>query len=76
MRLKHIRNSKTIEAARFDKGFEKSIKEGIEKGIEKRLQKGNSTTKIQIAKKMKSQGFDIDTIHKLKELPIEEVEKF
>ena len=57
LRLKHIRDQKAIEAAGFDKGFEKGI------------QKGNSTAKIQIAKKMKSQGFDLDAIHKLTELP-------
>ena len=63
LRLKHIRDQKAIEAAGFDKGFEKG------------MEKGNSTTKIQIAKKMKSQGFDLDTIHKLTELPIEEIKK-
>ena len=71
LRLKHIRDQKAIEAAGFDKGFEK----GMEKGIEKGVQKGNSTAKIQIAKKMKSQGFDLDTIHKLTKLPIEEIKK-
>ena len=39
---------------------------GFDKGFEKGV--------MQIAKKMKSQGFDVDTIHKLTELSIEEIE--
>jgi len=39
------------------------------------LEQGISTTKIQIAKKLKSQGFDFEKIHELTELSIEEIKK-
>ena len=57
LREKHIRDQKAVEAAGFDKGFEQGI----------------NTNKIQIAKKMKSLGFDFDIIHYLTDLTIEEI---
>ena len=61
LREKYIMDQKAVEAAGYDKGLECGLEQGI------------STTKIQIAKKLKSQGFDIEKIHELTELPIEEI---
>ena len=61
LREKYIMDQKAVEAAGYDKGLECGLEQGI------------STTKIQIAKKLKSQGFDFEKIHELTELPIEEI---
>ena len=60
-------NQKATEAAGYDKGLECGLKQGVEQGI--------ASNKIEIAKKMKSQGFDTDTIHKITELSIDEINK-
>ena len=59
LREKHIRDQIAIEAAGFDKGLEQGIEQG----------------KIQVAKEMKSKGFDFNTISELTSLTIEEIEK-
>lgn len=46
---------------------QKGLKEGVKKGLQQE--------KRQIAKKMLVKGYDIQTIHELTELPIEEIEK-
>ena len=61
LREKYIMDQKAVEAAGYDKGLECGLEQGI------------STTKIQIAKKLKARGFDIEKIHELTELPIEEI---
>ena len=63
LREKYIMDQKATEAAGYDKGLKCGLKQGI------------ASNKIEIAKKMKSQGFDADTIHQLTELPIDEINK-
>ena len=63
LREKYIMDQKAVEAAGYDKG----LKCGIEQGIE--------TNRIQIARKMKTQGFDTDTIRNITDLSIEEINK-
>ena len=63
LREKYIMDQKAVEAAGYDKG----LKCGIEQGIE--------TNRIQIARKMKNQGFDADTIRNITDLSIEEINK-
>ena len=69
LREKYIMDQRATEAAGYDKGLECGLKQGLEQGIEQ----GISENKIQIAKKMKSQGFDIETIHNITELSVEEI---
>ena len=66
LREKYIMDQKAIEAAGYDKGLEDGKKQGIEQGI--------SAAKIEIAKEMKSQGYDNSAIKKLTGLSIEEIE--
>ena len=67
LREKYIMDQKATEAAGYDKGLACGLKQGLEQGI--------VSNKIEIAKKMKSQGFDTDTIHKITELSIDEINK-
>ncbi|MGJ7035953.1 Rpn family recombination-promoting nuclease/putative transposase [Anoxybacillus eryuanensis] len=53
------------------KALEKGLKEGVERG----LQQGLQQEKRQIAKKMLEKGYDVQTIHELTELPVEEIER-
>jgi predicted transposase/invertase (TIGR01784 family) len=46
-----------------------------QKGKMEGLKEGAKQEKIQIAKKMLLKGYDLQTIHDLTELPIEEIEK-
>ncbi|MED0656903.1 Rpn family recombination-promoting nuclease/putative transposase [Anoxybacillus ayderensis] len=52
------------------KALEKGLKEGVERG----LQQGLQQEKRQIAKKMLAKGYDVQTIHELTELSLEEIE--
>jgi len=51
----------------LEQGIEKGREEGIEKGIEK--------AKMEDAKRMIMIGLDIETIHKVTELPIDKIKK-
>ncbi|EPZ37888.1 transposase [Anoxybacillus ayderensis] len=53
------------------KALEKGLKEGVERG----LQQGLQQEKRQIAKKMLAKGYDVQTIHELTELSVEEIER-
>ncbi|MCG3083312.1 transposase [Anoxybacillus sp. LAT_35] len=48
------------------KALEKGLKEGVERGLQQE--------KRQIAKKMLEKGYDVQTIHELTELSMEEIE--
>ena len=61
LREKYIMDQKATEAAGYDKGLERGLKQG------------STSTKIEIARKMKSQGFDVNTIHQITELSIDEI---
>ena len=61
LREKYIMDQKATEAAGYDKGLESGLKQG------------SASTKIEIARKMKSQGFDVNTIHQITELSIDEI---
>lgn len=56
-------------------GREEGIKEGIEEGIEEGKVKGIKTATENIARNMKKEGFDIETIIKVTKLSKEEIEK-
>ena len=56
-------------------GFEKGIKEGEKKGIEKGKKEGLKEGKIEMAKKLKKKGIDIDVISETSGLSKEEIEK-
>ena len=55
-------------------GVEQGKKQGIEIGTEQGRKQGIITAKSQIAKEMKSQGYENNTIQKLTGLSIEEIE--
>ncbi len=63
LREKYIRDQKAIEGAGYDKGLNDGMKQG----------ERNKT--IELAKKMKDEGFDINQIIKITNLSVEEVEK-
>ena len=67
LREKYIMDQKATEAAGYDKGLEQGLKQGIEQG------KKNKT--LELAKKMKAQGLDSDTIHKITGISIDEINK-
>ena len=67
LREKYIMDQKATEAAGYDKGLEQGLKQGIEQG------KKNKT--LELAKKMKAQGLDSDTIHKITNISIDEINK-
>ena len=86
LREKYIMDQKATEAAGYDQGLEDGKKLGIETGVElgkkqgieigteQGRKQGIITAKIQIAKEMKSQGYENNTIQKLTGLSIEEIE--
>ena len=59
-------DQKATEAAGYDKGLEDGKKQGIEVGA--------TVAKVEIAKEMKLQGYDNNTIQKLTGLSIKEIE--
>ena len=61
LREKYIMDQKAIEDAGYDKG----LNEGISQGQKKKT--------LEIAKKMKEQGIDIETIKDITDLTIEEI---
>lgn len=65
LRQKYIMDQKAIEDAGFDKGFKAGERHGIQQGIQQE--------KIAIAKNMKKQNIDIETICKITGLTIEEI---
>jgi predicted transposase/invertase (TIGR01784 family) len=54
-----------------EEGHEKGLKEGLEKGLEK----GREEEKMEIVRKMKSDGLPDDVISKYTGLPIGEIER-
>ena len=54
----------------IEQGIEKGIKKGIEQGIELGQEQGRSSEKIDLAKKFKSQGVDLNIISKATGLSI------
>ena len=67
LRQKHIMDTNAVREAGYDDGLEKGLKEGREEGIKEE--------KKHIAKNMKEEGIDTDTISKVTELTKEEIEK-
>ena len=65
LRQKYIMDQKAIEDAGFDKGFKAGERHGIQQGIQQE--------KIAIAKNMKKQNIDIETICKITGLTIDEI---
>ncbi|EMT46444.1 hypothetical protein [Anoxybacillus flavithermus] len=57
------------------KALEKGLREGVERGLQQGLQQGLQLEKRHIAKKMLEKGYDIQTIHELTELSVEEIER-
>lgn len=63
-----------VNTARSE-GLEEGLEKGLEKGLEQGLEKGHEEEKMEIARKMKSDGLPDDIISKYTGLPIEEIEK-
>jgi len=57
-----------------EEGREEGRAEGLEEGMEKGRAEGKKNTAIEIAKKMKKKGMDIDSIKDLTDLSAEEIE--
>jgi flagellar biosynthesis/type III secretory pathway protein FliH len=53
----------------IEKGMERGIEKGIEQGIEKGRQEGESTTKVNIAKALLTQGMSLPQIAALVQIP-------
>ena len=80
-------DQKAIEDAGYDKGLSAGIEQGIEQGlkqgveqglkqgVEQGIKQGEENKKIELAKKMKQEGIDIETIQKITELSQEEISK-
>ena len=69
LREKYIMDQKATEAAGYDKGLEQGLKQGFEQGIEQ----GEKNKTLELANKMKAQGLDSDTIHKIPGISIDEI---
>ena len=59
----------------FGKGKEIGLEEGIEQGRKEGIAEGVKQNSIDTAKRMKSEGLDINLIAKITQLPIDEIEK-
>jgi len=55
------------------KGMVKGMEKGMEKGMVKGMEKGIEKATIENAKKMIMIGLDIETIHKVTELPMDKI---
>ena len=55
-------------------GRKEGIQQGIQEGMQQGIEQGEKQEKIQIAKKMKMQGMDIEIIIKITDLSKEEIE--
>ncbi|MBD9158325.1 MAG: hypothetical protein EGQ16_00495, partial [Clostridiales bacterium] len=79
LREKFIMDQKAIEDAGYDKGLsagiEQGIEQGLKQGVEQGIKQGEENKKIELAKKMKQEGIDIETIQKITELSKEEISK-
>ena len=75
LREKYIRDQKATEGAGYDKGLAAGLKQGIEKGKVQGFEKGEKTKAIEIAKKLKQKGIDIEIIKETTNLTIEEINK-
>ena len=73
LREKYIRDQKAIEGAGYDKGLDEGIKKGIAQGIEQGMAQGKRNNTLELAKKMKEQGLDIEMIQKITNLTKEEI---
>ena len=65
LREKYIMDQKAIEGAGYDKGLNDGVKQGRKQGEEKKT--------IELAKKMKQQGIDIEVIKKITELSLDKI---
>ncbi|MBP5366932.1 MAG: hypothetical protein J6Z01_00630 [Bacteroidales bacterium] len=59
----------------FGKGKEIGLEEGIAQGIAEGIAEGAQSEKLDTAKRMRTKGFDVQTIADLTQLPISEIEK-
>ena len=75
LREKFIMDQKAIEDAGYDKGLSAGIEQGIKQGVEQGIKQGEENKKIELAKKMKQEGIDIETIQKITELSQEEISR-
>ncbi len=81
LREKYIMDQKATEAAGYDKGMERGLEEGLERGMKRGLseglergkEQGARETKIELAKKLKDRGVDINLINETTGLSIEEI---
>ena len=77
LREKYIMDQKATEAAGYDKGLEQGLKQGLEQGIEQGLEQGIEQGKknntLELAKKLKTKGVDINIIHETTGLSIDEI---
>ena len=69
LREKYIMDQKAIEDAGYDKG----LNAGYDKGLNEGISQGQKKKTLEIAKKMKEQGIDIETIKDITDLTIEEI---
>ena len=65
LREKYIMDQKATEAAGYDKGLEQGLKQGLEQGEK------NKT--LELAKKLKAKGVDINIIYETTGLSIDEI---
>lgn len=63
-----------VNTARTE-GLEEGLEKGLEQGLEQGLEKGHEEEKMEIARKMKSDGLPDDIISKYTGLPIEEIKR-
>lgn len=71
LRQKAIMDEKAIYAAGLDKGELRGKEAGITEGIKQ----GEKKKQLEVAKRMKAKGMDIDTIIEITELAKDEIEK-
>ena len=75
VKYKVKKSRKKGRAEGLKKGLKKGRKEGIQKGRKEGIQKGKAEEKMVTAKKMKSEGLDIELISKITGLTKEEIDK-
>ena len=58
----------------LEQGIRQGKEQGIKEGLEQGIKQGKEQEKVELAKKMKEKGFDIDTIIEITQLTKEQIE--
>ncbi len=73
--VSQLQHDRSVLGGRFEDGVQEGMEKGIKKGMKKGIEKGREEEKRQVAAKMKSKGFDTETIADMTGLTVEEIKQ-